>query len=153
MRWIAGYIATEREAVARVSDLHVLITKASLTFSVEVWWSIVRAQLRPTANDNTLSPSLASLVTYLMVGYLVNAGCQQSSFSEKIRSGGVGPLAVVPHTPVVIPQVAGQTEHVLASASGSETPVTVSGSQPDPALVSESAPVDKDADTNPDIGT
>ncbi|KAH0698454.1 hypothetical protein KY284_012669 [Solanum tuberosum] len=59
MRWIAGYFATESKAVAWVSDPHVPITKASLTFSAKVWWSIVRAQLRPIANENTLSPSLA----------------------------------------------------------------------------------------------
>ncbi|KAH0748313.1 hypothetical protein KY290_027545 [Solanum tuberosum] len=40
----------------------------------KVWWAVVRAQLRPTANDNTLAASLASLVSYLMVGYPVNAG-------------------------------------------------------------------------------
>uniref|UniRef100_M1DYT5 Putative plant transposon protein domain-containing protein n=1 Tax=Solanum tuberosum TaxID=4113 RepID=M1DYT5_SOLTU len=42
--------------------------------SSQVWWAVVRAQLRPIANDNTLSPSLASLVACLMVGYPVNAG-------------------------------------------------------------------------------
>uniref|UniRef100_M1DZ55 Putative plant transposon protein domain-containing protein n=1 Tax=Solanum tuberosum TaxID=4113 RepID=M1DZ55_SOLTU len=51
-----------------------LITKASLSFPAKVWWVVVHAQLQPTANDNTLSPSLASLVACLMVGYLVNAG-------------------------------------------------------------------------------
>uniref|UniRef100_M1DZG0 Putative plant transposon protein domain-containing protein n=1 Tax=Solanum tuberosum TaxID=4113 RepID=M1DZG0_SOLTU len=73
MHWIAGYIATEREAVAWVSEPHVPITKTSLTFQAKVWWSIVRAQLLPIANDNTLSPSLASLVAFRMAGYLVNA--------------------------------------------------------------------------------
>ncbi|KAH0707695.1 hypothetical protein KY289_012771 [Solanum tuberosum] len=123
MRWIAGYIAIEREVVAWVSNPHVPITKASLTFLAKVWWSIVRAQLRPTTNDNTLSPSLASLVACLMVGYLVNAGriistemrdgALNDRAASKIqdvnnplfrrKSGAVRPLAIVPHTPLVIP--------------------------------------------------
>ncbi|KAH0715018.1 hypothetical protein KY284_007923 [Solanum tuberosum] len=74
MRWISSYIATEKKAAVWVSDSHIHITKASLTFLAKVWWSIVRAQLRPTGNDNTLSPPLASLVACLMAGYLVNAG-------------------------------------------------------------------------------
>ncbi|KAK4715889.1 hypothetical protein R3W88_014227 [Solanum pinnatisectum] len=74
MRWIVSYIAIEGEAAAWVSDPHVSITKACLTFSAKVWWSIVRAQLRPTRNDNTLSPSLVSLVVCLMARYLVNVG-------------------------------------------------------------------------------
>ncbi|KAH0700870.1 hypothetical protein KY284_015085 [Solanum tuberosum] len=41
MRWISGYIATEREEVAWVPDPHVSITKASLTFPAKVWWSTI----------------------------------------------------------------------------------------------------------------
>ncbi|KAH0700826.1 hypothetical protein KY284_015041 [Solanum tuberosum] len=48
------------------------ITKASLTFPTKVWWEIVRVDLRPSANDNILSPSLASLVACLMDGYPLN---------------------------------------------------------------------------------
>ncbi|KAH0632841.1 hypothetical protein KY284_035627 [Solanum tuberosum] len=51
-----------------------LITKASLSFPAKVWWAIVHAQLRPTRNDNTLSPALGSLVACLMAGYPVNVG-------------------------------------------------------------------------------
>jgi len=42
---------------------------------------------------------------------------------------------------------------MLAGASGSGVPFPVSGSQPDPELVSESGPVDKGADANPAVGT
>ncbi|KAH0714983.1 hypothetical protein KY284_007888 [Solanum tuberosum] len=45
MDWIVSYIATKGEAVTWVSDPHVQITKESLTFPANVWWSIVRAQL------------------------------------------------------------------------------------------------------------
>ncbi|KAH0725168.1 hypothetical protein KY284_001033 [Solanum tuberosum] len=48
------------------------ITKVSLSFPAKVWWVIVRAQLRPTGNDNTLMSPLASLVACLMDGYPVN---------------------------------------------------------------------------------
>ncbi|KAH0682804.1 hypothetical protein KY285_020320 [Solanum tuberosum] len=51
-----------------------LITKASLSFLAKIWCAVFRAQLRPTTNDNTLSPSLAFLVARLMVGYPVNVG-------------------------------------------------------------------------------
>uniref|UniRef100_M1DF18 Uncharacterized protein n=1 Tax=Solanum tuberosum TaxID=4113 RepID=M1DF18_SOLTU len=52
MRWIAKKIALEGENAAWVTG----------------------SQLRPTGNDNTLSPSLASLVACLMDGYPVNVG-------------------------------------------------------------------------------
>ncbi|KAK4737284.1 hypothetical protein R3W88_000981 [Solanum pinnatisectum] len=74
LRWIAKQITIDRENAVWVTKTPTLITKALLSFPAKVWWAIVRAQLRPTANDNTLSPSLASLVAYLMVGYPVNAG-------------------------------------------------------------------------------
>uniref|UniRef100_M1E0A1 Putative plant transposon protein domain-containing protein n=1 Tax=Solanum tuberosum TaxID=4113 RepID=M1E0A1_SOLTU len=38
----------------------------------KVWWDVVHAQLRPIGNDNTLSPSLASLVACFMAGYPIN---------------------------------------------------------------------------------
>ncbi|KAK4726942.1 hypothetical protein R3W88_031859 [Solanum pinnatisectum] len=51
-----------------------LIPKVLLSFSAKVWWAIVHAQVRPTGNDNTLSPSLESLVACLMASYSVNVG-------------------------------------------------------------------------------
>ncbi|KAK4726890.1 hypothetical protein R3W88_031807 [Solanum pinnatisectum] len=66
LRWIAKH--------HEVTTTLTLITKASLSFLAKVWWAVVQAQLRPTANDNTLSPFLASLVACLMVSYLINAG-------------------------------------------------------------------------------
>ena len=51
---------------------NVLITKASLNSLAKHWWSIVQEQLWPTENDNTLSPSLVSLVARLMAGYVLN---------------------------------------------------------------------------------
>ncbi|KAH0679020.1 hypothetical protein KY284_020105 [Solanum tuberosum] len=74
LRWIAKQIAIDGENAVWVTTTPTLITKASLSFPDKDWWAIVRAQLRPTANDNTLSPSLASLVACLMVGYPINAG-------------------------------------------------------------------------------
>jgi len=68
-----------------------LITKASLSFSAKVWWAVLRAQFRPTGNDNTLSPSLASLVACLMAGYLVNMGMiiatemKDRALNERVR--------------------------------------------------------------------
>uniref|UniRef100_M1D8X1 Putative plant transposon protein domain-containing protein n=1 Tax=Solanum tuberosum TaxID=4113 RepID=M1D8X1_SOLTU len=129
------HIVTKREAVAWVSDPHVPITKASLTFLAKIWWSIVRAQLRPTTNSNTLSPSLASLVAYLMAGYLVNMGqiisTEMRDRALNEREGAVGPLVVVPHTPVVIPQVADQTEQGESSqpASGASSSPPASTTQ------------------------
>uniref|UniRef100_M1DQL5 Putative plant transposon protein domain-containing protein n=1 Tax=Solanum tuberosum TaxID=4113 RepID=M1DQL5_SOLTU len=70
---IAKQIAIDGENAGWVTTTSTLITKASLSFPAKVWWAVVQAQLRPTANDNTLSPSLASLVACLMVGYPVNA--------------------------------------------------------------------------------
>lgn len=46
--------------------------KSSLSFPAKVWWAVVHGQLRQTANDNTLSPSLASLAAWIMVGYPIN---------------------------------------------------------------------------------
>ncbi|KAH0709409.1 hypothetical protein KY284_010836 [Solanum tuberosum] len=117
MRWIASYIAIEKEAATWVSDSHLHIKKASLTFPTKVWWSIVRAQLRATRNDNTLSPSLASLVACLMAGYLAgilpNHLVDKRTEATKItaaskiqdvnnplfrkKSSAVGPLALVEH--------------------------------------------------------
>uniref|UniRef100_M1DLY8 Integrase core domain containing protein n=1 Tax=Solanum tuberosum TaxID=4113 RepID=M1DLY8_SOLTU len=83
MHWIGGYIATEGEMVAWLSESHVQITTVSLNFPAKVWWSIVRAQLRPTTNDNTLSPSLALLVACLMDVYLVNANIPPNKLVDK----------------------------------------------------------------------
>uniref|UniRef100_M1E0J6 Integrase core domain containing protein n=1 Tax=Solanum tuberosum TaxID=4113 RepID=M1E0J6_SOLTU len=46
-----------------------------------------------------------------------------------------------------------QRDAVLAGASGSRVPVLVSGSQSEPELVYESAPVDKGPDADPATGT
>lgn len=51
-----------------------IITKDSLYFPTKVWWIVIHVQLRPTTNDNTLPPSLTSLVACLMDGYPVNVG-------------------------------------------------------------------------------
>uniref|UniRef100_M1DY22 Putative plant transposon protein domain-containing protein n=1 Tax=Solanum tuberosum TaxID=4113 RepID=M1DY22_SOLTU len=72
MRWIFGQIAIEGETASWVANAEVQITKASLLFPSKVWWVVFRAQLLATANDNTLSPSLASLVACLIVGYPLN---------------------------------------------------------------------------------
>uniref|UniRef100_M1DZX6 Putative plant transposon protein domain-containing protein n=1 Tax=Solanum tuberosum TaxID=4113 RepID=M1DZX6_SOLTU len=74
LRWIARQIASEGENAAWVTETPVHITKASLSFPAKVWRAIVRAQLRHTDNDDTLSPSLASLVTCLMASYPVKVG-------------------------------------------------------------------------------
>jgi len=72
MRWIAGQIAIEGENVSWVANAEVQITKSSLLFPSKVWWAFFRAQLLATANDNTLSPSFASLVACLIVVYPLN---------------------------------------------------------------------------------
>ncbi|KAH0698466.1 hypothetical protein KY284_012681 [Solanum tuberosum] len=74
LRWIAKQIAIDGENAVWVTTMLTLIPKSSLSFPAKVWWAIVRAQLRPTRNGNTLSPSLASLVACLMAGYPVNVG-------------------------------------------------------------------------------
>uniref|UniRef100_M1DTX8 Putative plant transposon protein domain-containing protein n=1 Tax=Solanum tuberosum TaxID=4113 RepID=M1DTX8_SOLTU len=74
MRWITGLIASEGENATWVAGTHVQITKVSLSFQVKVWWAIVRAQLWPTSNDNTFSPSLTLMVACLMAGYPVYVG-------------------------------------------------------------------------------
>uniref|UniRef100_M1DRY0 Putative plant transposon protein domain-containing protein n=1 Tax=Solanum tuberosum TaxID=4113 RepID=M1DRY0_SOLTU len=71
LRWIARQIVVHGENAAWVTGTPILITKASLSFPAKVRWAVVRAQLRPTCNDNTMSPSLASLVACLMAGYQV----------------------------------------------------------------------------------
>uniref|UniRef100_M1DKB4 Putative plant transposon protein domain-containing protein n=1 Tax=Solanum tuberosum TaxID=4113 RepID=M1DKB4_SOLTU len=71
---IAKQIAIDGENAVWVTTTPTLITKASFSFPAKVWWAIVWAQLRSTANDNTLSLSHASLVACLMVGYPVNLG-------------------------------------------------------------------------------
>uniref|UniRef100_M1DAI0 Uncharacterized protein n=1 Tax=Solanum tuberosum TaxID=4113 RepID=M1DAI0_SOLTU len=62
-------IAIDGENAVWVTTMPTLITKALLSFPAKVWWVVVRAYLIPTANDNTLSPLLTSLVACLMVGY------------------------------------------------------------------------------------
>uniref|UniRef100_M1D9G1 Integrase core domain containing protein n=1 Tax=Solanum tuberosum TaxID=4113 RepID=M1D9G1_SOLTU len=74
LRWIARQIAIDGENAVWVTTMPTLITKASLSFPAKVWWVVVHAQLRPITNDNTLSPSLASLIACLMVGYAVSVG-------------------------------------------------------------------------------
>ncbi|KAH0748165.1 hypothetical protein KY290_027397 [Solanum tuberosum] len=56
-RWIVGLITTDGQAASWVANPKFHITKASLSFPAKVRWVIVRAQLRPTGNDNTLSLS------------------------------------------------------------------------------------------------
>ncbi|KAH0657825.1 hypothetical protein KY289_026573 [Solanum tuberosum] len=56
-RWIVGLITTDGQAASWVANPKLHITKASLSFPAKVRWVIVRAQLRPTGNDNTLSLS------------------------------------------------------------------------------------------------
>ncbi|KAK4707234.1 hypothetical protein R3W88_033206 [Solanum pinnatisectum] len=72
LRWITKQIIIDGENLVWVTTMPTLIPKASLSFPAKVWWAVVRAQLRPTGNDNTLSPSLALLVACLMAGYPVN---------------------------------------------------------------------------------
>uniref|UniRef100_M1DDW5 Putative plant transposon protein domain-containing protein n=1 Tax=Solanum tuberosum TaxID=4113 RepID=M1DDW5_SOLTU len=74
LRWIAKQISIDGENVVWVTTMPTLIPKALLSFPAKVWWVVVHAQLRPIGTDNTLSPSLASLVTCLMAGYPVNVG-------------------------------------------------------------------------------
>uniref|UniRef100_M1DR88 Putative plant transposon protein domain-containing protein n=1 Tax=Solanum tuberosum TaxID=4113 RepID=M1DR88_SOLTU len=74
LRWIAKQIAIDGENAVWVRTTPTLITKASLSFPAKVWWTVDRVKLRSTTNENTLSPSLASLVACLMAGYPVNMG-------------------------------------------------------------------------------
>uniref|UniRef100_M1DH93 Integrase core domain containing protein n=1 Tax=Solanum tuberosum TaxID=4113 RepID=M1DH93_SOLTU len=116
-----------------------------MSLSVKDWWVVVSAQLRPITNDNTLSPSLASLVSSLLAGYPVNVGHiiateiwdkalnERSRWTEAHRisvaskfkdfenhlfgakSASVGPPALVPHISVEIPQVEGSSEQGATS--------------------------------------
>ncbi|KAK4731432.1 hypothetical protein R3W88_024420 [Solanum pinnatisectum] len=74
MKWISRLIESGSEAAAWVDNPQMHITKASLTFPAKVWWAVVRAQLRSTGNENTISPLLSSLVACIMVGYPLNVG-------------------------------------------------------------------------------
>ncbi|KAH0709099.1 hypothetical protein KY284_010526 [Solanum tuberosum] len=130
LRWIPKKIARDGENAGWVTTTPTLITKASLSFPAKVWWAVVRAQLRSTGNYNTLSPSLASLVASLMVGYPVNAGriiaiemrdralnervalplTQVSKFKDVAnhifgaKCAIMDTLAVIPHVPLYIPR-------------------------------------------------
>lgn len=54
-----------------ITTMLTIITKSMLTFTSKVWWCIIWEQLRPVTYNNTLSPSLASLVSCLLIGYPV----------------------------------------------------------------------------------
>ncbi|KAH0698590.1 hypothetical protein KY284_012805 [Solanum tuberosum] len=116
MHWIAGLIASEGEN--------------------STW--VAGTQLRPTSNDNTLSPSLTLLVACLMAGYPVNetvslqanitpnklvdkwTKAYKVTLTSKIKYvanhlfgtkvGPVRPLAFVPHIPVDMPQTDGSSK-------------------------------------------
>lgn len=62
LRWIARQSALDGENAGWVIGTQFLITKALLSFLAKVCWAIDPAQLQPTGNYNTLSPSLLSLV-------------------------------------------------------------------------------------------
>uniref|UniRef100_M1DFB9 Integrase core domain containing protein n=1 Tax=Solanum tuberosum TaxID=4113 RepID=M1DFB9_SOLTU len=158
MHWIARKIALEGENGSWVIGLLIHITKASFSFPAKVWWVVVYAQLRPTGNDNTLSPSLASLVACLMAGYPVKGNCvgkQAPSpnrlvdrWSEAFRltqasnikdvsnhlfgakARGAGSLAVVSHVPIDISHADRGPEHGESSHPSTEAP-------PPPALASQ----------------
>lgn len=72
LHWIAKQIAIDGENKSWVITIPLTIAKATLTYPTKVWWVVVRSQLRPMANDNTLSPSHASLESCLLSGYPVN---------------------------------------------------------------------------------
>ncbi|KAH0750769.1 hypothetical protein KY290_030001 [Solanum tuberosum] len=113
LRWIAKQIAMDGENAVWVTTTPTLITKASLSFPAKVWWAVARAQLRPTANDNTFSPSLASLVACLMdvANHLFGA-----------KSAAVGTLVVVPHVPLDTSQVDRDPEQGESSQPSTEAP-------------------------------
>lgn len=71
---VLWWIAIAGEHAGCLTTIPITITKATFTFPSKVWWVVIRAQLRPTTNDNTLYPSLASLVACLLRSYLVNTG-------------------------------------------------------------------------------
>lgn len=62
LRWIAKSIASDGEYASSLTTTPTTTAKATLTFPAKVWWVVVRAHLRPMANDNTLSLSLALLI-------------------------------------------------------------------------------------------
>ncbi|KAH0706110.1 hypothetical protein KY285_010637 [Solanum tuberosum] len=139
LRWIAKQIAIDGENVVWVTTTPTLITKASLSFPAKVWWVVVRVQLRPTANDNALSPSLDSLVACIMVGYPMNVGLidrwgeearliQVSKIKDVAnhlfgaKSGVVGTLSIVLHVPLDIPQANKWPEQGESSQPSTEAP-------------------------------
>ncbi|KAH0781459.1 hypothetical protein KY290_001057 [Solanum tuberosum] len=100
MNWIAGLIATDNKAAAWVANSMVHITKASLTFLEKVKWEVVRAQLQPIGNDQTLSPSQVSLVACIIsvyafnVRYIIATEMRDFSLNEKVVSFSIRRLCV-----------------------------------------------------------
>uniref|UniRef100_M1DKQ1 Integrase core domain containing protein n=1 Tax=Solanum tuberosum TaxID=4113 RepID=M1DKQ1_SOLTU len=78
MRWIAGYFATESEAVAWVSDPHMPITKASLTFSAKANIPPNKLVNKPVESSKKTATSKIQDVNNPFFGR---------------KSGAVGPLA------------------------------------------------------------
>ncbi|KAH0720055.1 hypothetical protein KY284_005085 [Solanum tuberosum] len=122
LHWIAKKIAIDRENVVWVTTMPTLITKASLSFPSKVWWAVVRAQLRPTGNDNTLYLSLVSLVACLMAGYPVSKIKDVVNHLFGAKSAAVGTLAVVHHVPLEIPQTDKCTKQGESSQLSTDVP-------------------------------
>lgn len=59
--WIAKQIAIDGEHERWITNMPITITKGTLTFPAKVLWDFIRAQLLPTANDNTFSHPLLHL--------------------------------------------------------------------------------------------
>uniref|UniRef100_M1D9H8 Putative plant transposon protein domain-containing protein n=1 Tax=Solanum tuberosum TaxID=4113 RepID=M1D9H8_SOLTU len=150
LHWIVRKIAIDWENAVWVTTTPTLIMKASLSFPAKVWWAVVRAQLRSTANDNTLSPSLASFVACLMVGYPINVGliiaiemrdralneraglsfpcligklCRQANIPpNSAKSATMGTLVVVLHVQIDIPHADRGPEQWESSQPSTEAP-------------------------------
>ena len=70
--WITKHITIDGEPASQETTTPNTIAKFTLPFPAKVRQVVVREQLWPTVYDNTLLPSLASLVACLLCGYMIN---------------------------------------------------------------------------------
>uniref|UniRef100_M1DGD8 Integrase core domain containing protein n=1 Tax=Solanum tuberosum TaxID=4113 RepID=M1DGD8_SOLTU len=156
MHWIARQISSEGENASWVTRLSIHITKASLSFSVKVWWAIVCAQLKPTdqRQTRTLVDQIVCRMPQLIEQDVLTA---EKKIKDEMRKELLVLKDRMDGLEVLVQerlQAAGSvnTDEFKMQLAEIGVPFQVSGSQPDPELVSESAPVDKGADADPAVG-
>lgn len=69
MRWVIDYIVEQVQAPEWVSTSPTSRVKASLSFNGMFWWAMVKLQILPTHNENTLTTDYVVLVTSILASY------------------------------------------------------------------------------------